>query len=332
MAEPDFRSRRRAVVLGLVACAFAAGVRASHIDTKQLFANAKPLLVQATPLPVVATFSVLGDMTRQIGGEHIKLTTIVGPGADSHSFEPTPQDVKALSEAKVLILNGVGFEGWLPRMIKAAGFDGMQVLATRTASLRHLDESEQAHNDPNHNHGDTDVDPHAWQDLRNGMIYAQNIADGLSQADPAHRAYNQKRAKAYIAQMKKIDTEIRMAFAEIPESRRKVISSHDAFGYFAAAYGIKFIPVVGLSNEAEPSAHELAALIKQVKKENVAGVFVESTANPKIIRQIARETGAKIGGTLYSDSLAKPDEPASTYLGMFSWNAGRLIYVLKPGN
>jgi len=332
MPEPDFRSRRRAVLLGLAGGALASAARASHIDTRHLFADAKPLLVQATPLPVVATFSILGDMTRQIGGEHIRLTTIVGPGVDAHSFEPAPQDIKALEGAKVLILNGIGFEGWLPRVIKASGFDGMQVLASRTASLRHLNETEQQRSDPGHKHKDADIDPHAWQDLRNGMIYAQNIADGLSQADPAHRAYYQNRVKSYIAQMKKLDTEIRSGFAEIPESRRKVISSHDAFGYFADAYGIKFIPVVGLSNDAEPSAREVAAIIKQVKKEKVSGVFVESTASPKIVHQIARETGAKIGGTLYSDALARPDEPASTYLGMFSWNAGRLIYVLKAGD
>jgi zinc/manganese transport system substrate-binding protein len=249
-----------------------------------------------------------------------------------HSFEPAPRDVAALAEAKVLVLNGMGFESWLPRMIRASGFDGMQVLASRTASVRHLDQTEEERSEGGHKHGDHDIDPHAWQDLRNGMIYAQNIADGLSQADPAHRAYYQNRVKAYIAQMKKLDAEIKTAFAEIPESRRKVISSHDAFGYFADAYGIKFIPVMGLTSEAEPSAREVASIIKQVKKENVSGVFVESTANPKIVHQIARESGAKIGGTLYADALAPPDQPASTYLGMFSWNAGRLIYVLKPVN
>jgi zinc/manganese transport system substrate-binding protein len=323
----------------LAASAVAARARAAAES-----AEAKPRLVQATPLPVVATFSILGDMTRQIGGEHIALTTIVGPGADAHSFEPAPRDVKALAGAKVLVLNGAGFEGWLPRMIKASGFDGMQVLATRTATLRRLDGGDGKHNghdaqhkdhdrksnDHDHKHGGPQIDPHAWQDLRNGMVYAQNIADGLSQADPAHRAYYQNRAKAYIGQMKKLDAEIRLAIGEIPENRRKVISSHDAFGYFADAYGIQFIPAVGLSNEAEPSARDVAAIIDQVKKEGVSGVFVESTASPKLVHQIARETGAKIGGTLYSDALAPPDQPASTYLGMFSWNAGRLIYVLKP--
>lgn len=325
MLEPVFRSRRRALLLGLAGSAVSAGARAASAPVA-----AKPLLVQDKPLPVVATFSILGDMTRQIGGEHIALTTIVGPDADSHSFEPSPDDVKALARAKVLVLNGVGFEGWLPRMIRASGFDGMQVLASRKATLRRLDDAAPKHGDHDHQHGGAEVDPHAWQDLSNGMVYAQNIADGLSQADPAHRAYYQNRVKAYIAQMKKLDAEIKLAFAEIPASQRKVISSHDAFGYFADAYGIQFIPVVGLSNEAEPSARDVAAIIDRAKKEGVSGVFVERTASPRLIHLIARETGAKIGGTLYSDALAKPDQPASTYLGMFSWNAGRLIYVLKP--
>ncbi|MGB6102362.1 MAG: metal ABC transporter substrate-binding protein [Pusillimonas sp.] len=267
------------------------------------------------PLKVVATFSVLGDMVKEIGGGHVALTTLVGPGADAHNFEPAPEDVKALADAQILVLNGLDFEAWLPRLITSAGFKGTQVLASEGVRVRHLDAG--------------DVDPHAWQSLDNGAIYAKNIVEALSKATPAHRAYYKNRAKLFVEQMKKLDTEIRLALDDIPPGKRKVVSSHDAFGYFSQAYDIQFIALTGLANEAEPSAKEMAAIIDTVKKEGVTGVFVENTANPKLASQIARETGAKVGGTLYSDTLANADQPASNYLGMFTWNAGQLIYVLK---
>lgn len=299
---------------------------------------------EAPPLRVVASFSVLGDMVKEIGGEHVALTTIVGPNGDAHSFEPTPKDAKALAQAQVLVINGLNFEGWLPRLIQASGFGGAQVVASQGVALRHLSDAERGHEVLDnhakehtpagaahgaHDHGD--VDPHAWQSLDNGMIYAQNIAEGLSLADPARRAYYQARAQTYIGQMKKLDAEIRQAFEAIPKDRRKVITSHDAFGYFAQAYGIQFVSVTGFSSEAEPSAKDVAAIITRARKEHISGVFIENTTNPKLVKQIARETKAKVGGTLYSDALAPADQPAATYLGMFSWNAGQLIYVLKPG-
>ena len=283
----------------------------------------------AKPLQVVATFSILGDMVREIGGEHVVVKTIVGPGADAHSFEPTPRDIQALAKAQVLVLNGLDFETWLPRLVQSSGFKGAQVMASKGVTVRHLEDDEAHDGEAGHGHHESDVDPHAWQSLSNGMIYAQNIADGLTQAAPAHGSYFKNRAKLYIEQMKKLDAEIKQAFADIPQEKRRVITSHDAFGYFEQAYGIHFISVSGLSNDAEPSARDVAAIIDRAKKEKVAGVFVEQGLNPKMVSQIARETGAKVGGALYSDTLAKSDQPASTYLGMFSWNAGQLIYVLK---
>lgn len=290
------------------------------------------------PLRVVASFSILGDMVKEIGGERVSLTTIVGPNADAHSFEPTPKDAKALAQAQVLVINGLDFEGWLPRLVQASGFEGLQVLASQGVELRHLTDEERMHesqadkehdheHDTEHGHGD--VDPHAWQDLSNGMIYAKNIADGLSLADPKRRGYYQSRLQTYVAQMKTLDAEIKQGFAEIPLSKRKVITSHDAFGYFARAYGIQFISVVGLSSDAQPSAKDVAAIISLAKKEQISGVFIENTTNSKLAKQIARETGAKVIGTLYSDALAPADQPAATYLGMFSWNAGRLIYLMQ---
>ncbi len=294
-----------------------------------------------SPLRVVASFSIIGDMVKEIGGEHVALTTIVGPNGDAHSFEPTPRDVQALSQAQVLVINGMDFEGWLPRLIKAAGFEGAQVLASKGVAPRHLNDNE--HGEPPHEglehdkdgdagagHDHGDVDPHAWQSLTNGMIYAENIAEGLSLADPEHRSSYRKRADAYIKKMKDLDAEIRQALDAIPPERRKVITSHDAFGYFAQDYGIRFLSVAGFSSQAEPSARDVAVIVDLAKKEGIAGVFIENTTNAKLVEQVARETKAKVGGTLYSDALAPADQPASTYLGMFTWNAGQLLYALQP--
>lgn len=274
------------------------------------------------PIPVAATFSILGDMVKEIGGERVRLTTIVGPNMDAHGYEPTPKDAKALNEAKVLVLNGLDFEPWLPRLVEASGFKGRQVLASDGVQVRHLGKGE-SHS------GRAEVDPHAWQDLNNGKIYVRNIAAGLSKADPRNAAYYEGRATGYLARMKSLDTEVRAAMASIPPERRRVISSHDAFGYFGAAYGIEFIPLAGLSNQSEPSAGELAKLIESARQANVSGIFIENMGNPALAQQVARETDTLMGGTLYSDALGPADAPAATYLGMLSWNAGRLVYVLK---
>ena len=303
-------------------------------------------------LPVVATFSILGDMVQEVGGDYVSVTTIVGPNGDAHTYEPTPRDVKALADAKVLVLNGLDFEGWLPRLLAASGFGGRQVLASQGIEVRHLGKGEmvrldgkagqgQGHShdedhDHDHGHGGEhehragDVDPHAWQDLANGVLYVRNIAAGLSLVDPRHADYYNTRANLYIARMNKLDAEIKNAFIAIAPDRRTVITSHDAFGYFGQAYGIKFISVSGFSSEAEPAARDVAAIIDMARRQHVAGVFVENINNAKLAKQIARETGATVGGTLYSDALAPAGEPAGTYLGMFSWNAGRLIHVLNP--
>ena len=286
------------------------------------------------PLPVVATFSILGDMVKEIGGDRVQLTTIVGPNMDAHNYEPTPNDAKALLQAKVVVLNGLDFEPWLPRLVEASGFKGKQVLASQGVEVRRLS-GKHAHGDKGHgdqDHGDQgqgDVDPHAWQDLSNGMIYVRNIAEGLSKADPRNAAYYESRANGYLTRMKTLDTEVRAAIASIPPERRRVISSHDAFGYFGAAYGIEFIPIAGLSNEAEASARDIAGIIQTAREADVGGIFIENMGNPSLAQQVGRETDTLMGGTLYADALSPPDQPAATYLGMLSWNAGRLVYVLK---
>ena len=307
---------------------------------------------QAQPIAVVASFSVLGEMVDRIGGEHIALTTLIGPGGDAHSYEPTPEDAKALAGAQLLFLNGLGFESWMPRLLKSSGFDGVQVVVSEGVEPRSLAEGGHHHgHDDDHGHGDdhghaddhedtakgdtktahdhAHVDPHAWQSLGNGMIYAQNIGIALAKADPPNAFVYMERTQAYITEMKKLDVEIRQALKQIPEDRRTVVTSHDSFGYFEQDYGVRFISIMGPSSEAEPSARDLAAIIKTVREQNGVAVFVENVANPKLVQQIARETNAMVGDTLFSDALGQPDEPAGTYLGMFKWNAGQLIYALS---
>mgnify|MGYP002398869389 CR=1 FL=1 len=329
LASQRFRLRRKLLVTGVVLCSLTGPAQAITRD----------------PMPVVATFSILGDMVREVGGERVRVTTIVDRNMDSHRFEPTPQDAKALREARVLVLNGLDFEAWLPRLLKASGFEGRKVLASEGLVVRRFPDGEgHAHaqesagkgshkhdhkveEEYDHSHGD--VDPHAWQDLSNGVIYVKNIAAGLSKADPRNAGYYEGRANSYIARIKTLDNEIRSALAAIPPEHRRVITAHDAFGYFGAAYGVEFIPLAGLSMQAEPSARDIARIIQKAREAKVGGIFIENMSSPALAKQVARETGAIMGGTLYSDALGPPDQPAATYLGMMSWNAGRLVYVLK---
>ncbi|NYT64648.1 zinc ABC transporter substrate-binding protein [Alcaligenaceae bacterium] len=283
---------------------------------------------QAPPLNVVASFSILADMVKHVGGQHIALSTIVGPDSDAHTFEPSPRQVKALASAQVLVVNGLNFETWLAGMLQSAQFKGEQVVASAGIVARKLNQPELDHgHDHDHDHGD--IDPHAWQSLGNGVIYVQNIAAGLAQADPAHAADYYANASHYIARIQALDQDIKTAIALIPPQRRKVITSHDAFAYFAQAYGIQFISAAGAASQAEPSAKDVAAIIDRVRQEHIAAVFIENVSSAKLVSQIARETGAKVGGTLYSDALAQPGQPAATYLGMMRWNADQLIAALN---
>jgi len=302
----------------------------------------------AAPLRVVASFSILADMVRVVGGEDVHVEALVGPRADAHSFEPSPADTRRLAQAQVLVVNGLSFEAWLPRLLKASQFKGQEIVASMGVIPRRLDPS--AHDDhddhdtpePDAAQRDIDpsisaqevrrgrVDPHAWQSLENGMIYARNIAEGLSRVDPAHRAAYRERADRYIQEMKKLDTEIRTALAPVKAEHRRVVVTHDAFGYFGQAYGITFIGIMGLSPHAEPSARELADIIQTVRHSQGVALFDENGLHSRLIRQVSRETGIKVGGSLYSDTLAMSDEPADSYLGMFKWNAGQLIYALSP--
>jgi zinc/manganese transport system substrate-binding protein len=284
-----------------------------------------PLAGAEAPLRVVASFSILGDLVHQVGGDRVVLTTLVGPGGDAHVFEPTPADARKLGEADVLVVNGLGFEGWIDRLVEASGFAGRKVVAAAAVKPRR---TEVEHAGEEQDHGD--IDPHAWQDPANVMRYVEQIRDGLIAADPAGAADYRGRAEASLAELQTLDADLRTTLGTIPPQRRKVVTSHDAFGYFGDAYGIAFLAPVGVNTEAEASAADVAALIRQIRAEDIPAVFVETIADPRLLEQIQRETGARLGGTLYSDALSPPEGPASTYLALMRHNAATFAAALTP--
>jgi zinc/manganese transport system substrate-binding protein len=256
-------------------------------------------------LNVVASFSILGDFVRNVGGNNVSLTTMVGPDSDVHVYAPAPVDAKKIADAKVVIVNGLGLEGWLPRLLQASGGKAPIVVATRGIAPLKLG---------------SDADPHAWQSVANAKIYVTNIRDALVAAAPADAEIFRTNAQAYLLRLDALDREVREAVARIPKARRKVISTHDAFGYFAAAYGIEFIAPSGVSTESEASARDIAGIITQIKTLKIPAVFLENISDDRLIRRIAAETGARVGGTLFSDSLTGEKGNAPTYIDMVMHN------------
>ena len=234
-------------------------------------------------LNVVASFSILGDFVRTIGGDRVDVTTLVGPDSDAHVYEPTPADAKKIADAKLVIVNGLGLEGWLPRLVKSAG--GRATFVTATSGIAPLKLGSAA-------------DPHAWQSVVNAKTYVTNIRDALVAADPADAGAFRANAESYLARLDALDREVRETVAKIPVSHRKVISTHRAFGYFAAAYGVEFIAPLGVSTESEPSARDIAGIITQIKSAKIPAIFLENISDPRLIERISAETGARIGGTL----------------------------------
>ncbi len=276
-------------------------------------------------LNVVATFSILGDFARNIGGDRVSVTALVGPNSDTHVYTPTPSDARKITDAKLVIVNGLGLEGWLPRLVKSSGGKAATVVATKGIATRKIDANEPSGHD--HDHGD--ADPHAWQSVVNAKMYVTNIRDALVVADPAGADAYRANASAYIAKLDALDREVRGEVAKIPAERRSVISTHDAFGYFAAAYGIKFIAPRGVSTESEPSARDIAVIITQIKKQKIPAVFLENVSDPRLMQRIAAETGAAVGGTLYSDSLTDEKGSAPTYIDMVRHNIKTLTSALS---
>ncbi len=271
----------------------------------------------ADELNVVASFSILGDMVEQVVGDHATVTTIVGPDADAHVYQPSVEDAKAVAQADVIFVNGLGFETWSDTLIAESGTDGDVFVATEGVTPIKID---------------GEIDPHAWNALTNGVIYVQNITAAMSEAMPDHADDFAANAKAYIAELEKLDGETKAKLADLPADRRTVVTAHDAFGYLANAYGLNFLAPVGIDTEAEPSAQELAALITQLRDQKVAGLFVENITSPALVQQISDETGIRIGGRLYSDALSERGGPATSYLAMFQHNLGTLLEALNSND
>lgn len=287
--------------------------------------------VAAEPVRVVTSFSILGDLVKQVGGEEVAVTTLVGPDGDAHVYEPTPADARAVAGARLVVVNGLGFEGWLDRLVKGAGYKGPVVVASDGVTTLHM-EIEEGHG---HGHGKDEAheapDPHAWQSLANGRLYVANIAKALAVVAPEHAGLFSANAARYTADLTELETWVRAEIGKVPAKARKVITGHDAFGYFANAYGVTLLAPVGVSTEAEPTAADVARLIRQMKKEKVTAVFVENMTDSRLVTRIASETGATPGGTLYADALSTPAGPAASYTDMFRHNV-RLLVAGMLGN
>jgi len=268
----------------------------------------------ADKLDIVASFSILGDMVEQVAGNHANVTTIVGPDADAHVYQPSIGDAKAVADADVVFVNGLGFETWSASLINESGTKAEIFVATEGVTPVLVD-------------GETD--PHAWNSLQNGIVYVQNIARALSIVSPDHKADFNANADAYITKLEALDADAKTQLAELPENRRTVVTAHDAFGYLADAYGLNFLAPVGIDTEIEPSAKDLATLIDQLRADGAGALFVENITSPVLVQQISDETGIKPGGRLYSDALSERGGPATSYEAMFQHNLNALITALS---
>ncbi|MCX7257267.1 MAG: metal ABC transporter substrate-binding protein [Polaromonas sp.] len=297
------------------------------------FATSPPPLTP--PLPVVASFSILGDLAKVVGGERVRVTTLVGPDEDAHAFEPRPADAKAIAQTRLLLINGLGFEPWAQKLAQSAGYKGLTVVASDGVTTSTLAD-EKGHD--SHSQGQTKrpsaspIDPHAWQNPANVVLYVRNIAAGLAKADPAGAPVYQANAAAYIKELQVLDAWAVAQFAAIPAAKRKVITSHDAFGYFAAHYQIEFLAPQGVSSDAQPSAKQVALLIRQIQREKIRAVFLENMSDPKLLTQLSKDAGVKPGAALYSDALSAPGKPGATYLQMMRHNVTQLAAGMKLSN
>jgi zinc/manganese transport system substrate-binding protein len=273
----------------------------------------------AGPLRVLASFSILGDLTRQVGGDAVSVDSLVGANGDVHVYEPRPKDLRTLMAASVLVRNGLGLEGWMDRLTGAADFKGKVVVAADKVAARTMKQDS----------GAIATDPHAWQDPRNAILYVQAITAGLAAADPANAALYRNAAERYSARIVDTDAWIEATLAPIPVERRRIITTHDAFGYYGARYRIEFLSAEGISTESEPSAKAIAALVGQIRREKVRAVFIENMTSPRMAQMLARETGATLGGTVYSDALSPPGGPAATYLDMLRYNTALFAAALR---
>jgi zinc/manganese transport system substrate-binding protein len=274
-----------------------------------------PAQAETKKIPVVASFSIIGDFVREVGGDRVSVATIVGPDGDAHVYQPSPADGRRIAQARLIFVNGLGFEGWLERLIAAAKGKGEVITLGKGVAARK---------------GEEGLDPHAWQDVANAKLYVEAIRDALIAADPEGAQIYNANANAYLAKLDALDAEIRQAIDALPKERRRVVSTHDAFGYFSARYGVEFIAPQGVSTEAEVSARDVAKIIDAVRTHKVAAVFLENIADPRLAKRIASETGARMGGVLYSDALSDAKGDGATYIDMMRHNVKQLAKALAP--
>jgi zinc/manganese transport system substrate-binding protein len=279
-----------------------------------------PFPARAQPaMPAVASFSILGDMLREVGGNRLAAQVIVGPDTDAHNFQPRPSHAEALRGARIAIRNGAGFDAWFDRLLSSTRFAGVAVTATEGVALRPASGA--------HSHGGQD--PHAWQDVRLAIRYVGNIAAGLVRADPAGAEAYRTRAADYVARLEALDAWIRAQVATVPEARRVVVTGHEAFGYFGAAYGVRFRAPQGVSANAEPSAQQVAMLIRMIRAEGVTAVFLENIGNPATLRRLAEEAGVRVRGRLFTDALSATVGPAASYEAMMRYNVGLMVPAMR---
>ncbi|GGY19302.1 metal ABC transporter substrate-binding protein [Paludibacterium paludis] len=281
----------------------------------------------AGKLPVVASFSIVADLAREIGGDRVQVESLVGPDQDAHVYQPTPADIRKLSRARVFVVNGLGLEGWLGRLGGASHFKGVVIeAAAGVKPLSAHEDGEARGHDHDHGHG---VDPHAWQDPQRVKRYVDNIERGFVAADPAGKTEFAARASALRQRIDALDAWAAKGFAAVPASRRTVLTSHDAFGYLADRYRVRFVAPQGVSTEAEASAKGVARLVQQIRKEKVRAVFFENMSDARLLKQIAREAGVDVSSKLYSDALSSPGTPADTWEKMFRYNVQTILTSLR---
>jgi zinc/manganese transport system substrate-binding protein len=266
------------------------------------------------PLRVVATFSVLADMVREVGGPAVDVASLVGPNADAHVFAPTPADARRVASADLVVVNGLNYEGWIERLIRASGYKGPVLVASEGITPRRVGRG---------------IDPHAWQSLAHAKQYVENIRAALVAAAPTRRAEIDTRAAAYLQRITALEQDTLARIGRLPAQQRRVITAHDAFGYFAAAYGVEFVSPRGWSTDSEPSADALARIVRQARAQQVGALLLENISDPRLIERIAREAGVGVGGALYSDALSPPGTAADTYLRMFAHNVRTIVEALE---
>lgn len=270
------------------------------------------------PLPVTTSFSILADLVKVVGGDRVAVAALVGPNEDAHVFEPKPADAKAILQSKLVVTNGLGFEPWMGKLVKSAGYKGAVVIASTGVQTRQMQDD-----------GRAITDPHAWQNPANVIFYVNNIRKALSLLDPAGAATYAANTSAYVTELQALDTWATTQFAAVPLDKRKIITSHDAFGYLSAHYQLKFLAPQGVSTDGEASAKQVARLIHQIQREKIKAVFVENMSNPKLLAQLSKEANVVPGATLYADALSAPDQPGASYLKMARHNITALVAGLQ---